>query len=252
SGQDGDTLFEFLGEVADEKRGWIVSAAGDVNGDGYNDLIVGAGYANAVPGDSILNVTYVISGMNGERLYEFGDVYPDGHIGVVAAAGDINNDGFDDLIIEEGRWNVDPYETGRFYVLSGKDQDTLNYYIGRRISELIERSAVSLGDINNDGFVDYIVGAGWYGVNTHGYNYERAYVFSGRDCAGIRGDVNGDGTDANILDLTYTVDRVFRGGPAADCSTEGDVNGDGASCNILDLTHMVDRIFRGGPAPGPC
>ena len=71
-------------------------------------------------------------------------------------------------------------------------------------------------------------------------------------CIGNRGDLNGDGDDANILDLTFAVDRIFRGGPASLCPEEGDANGDSDSTNILDLTFLVDRIFRGGPAPGPC
>lgn len=71
-------------------------------------------------------------------------------------------------------------------------------------------------------------------------------------CIGIRGDVNGDGADANILDLTFMVDRIFRGGPPPGCPNEADVNGDGAPGNILDLTYLVDRIFRGGPPPPPC
>ncbi len=71
-------------------------------------------------------------------------------------------------------------------------------------------------------------------------------------CSGLRGDLNNDGANANILDLTFAVDRIFRGGPAAFCPDEADVNSDGASTNILDLTFLVDRIFRGGPPPGPC
>jgi hypothetical protein len=71
-------------------------------------------------------------------------------------------------------------------------------------------------------------------------------------CVSPRGDLNGDGTDANILDLTYAVDRIFRGGPPAACPEESDVNSDGAPTNILDLTFLVDRIFRGGPPPGAC
>ncbi len=71
-------------------------------------------------------------------------------------------------------------------------------------------------------------------------------------CIGNRGDVNGDGTNLNILDLTFCVDRIFRGGPAAACPEEADVNSDNAQINILDLTFIVDRIFRGGPMPGPC
>jgi choice-of-anchor B domain-containing protein len=71
-------------------------------------------------------------------------------------------------------------------------------------------------------------------------------------CVGIRGDLNNDGTDVNVLDLTFCVDRIFRGGPPAVCPQEGDVNSDGTPTNVLDLTFIVDRIFRGGPLPGPC
>lgn len=71
-------------------------------------------------------------------------------------------------------------------------------------------------------------------------------------CVGDRGDVNGDGVNANILDLTYLIDRIFRGGDPAECDGEADLNGDGTPANILDLTFLVDRIFRGGDAPGGC
>ena len=78
------------------------------------------------------------------------------------------------------------------------------------------------------------------------------YVVTSPCCIGTRGDLNGDGDDANILDLTFAVDRIFRGGGPSACPEEGDVNGDGNPHNILDLTFLVDRIFRGGPPPGPC
>ncbi|MCH7948410.1 MAG: CHRD domain-containing protein, partial [candidate division Zixibacteria bacterium] len=74
----------------------------------------------------------------------------------------------------------------------------------------------------------------------------------GSCCQGNRGDINGDGTDSNILDLTFIVDFIFRGGDPADCSNEADFNGDGTPSNILDLTFIVDFIFRGGPPTGPC
>ena len=72
-------------------------------------------------------------------------------------------------------------------------------------------------------------------------------------CTGIRGDLNTDGSDANILDLTFLVDFIFRGsGDPGACPEESDINSDGTSANILDLTYVVDLIFRGGPPPPVC
>ena len=74
----------------------------------------------------------------------------------------------------------------------------------------------------------------------------------GVGCVGSRGDINGDNTIANVLDLTYLIDNIFRGGPGSGCPSEADLNNDGNVASILDLTYLVDRIFRGGPPPGPC
>jgi len=63
------------------------------------------------------------------------------------------------------------------------------------------------------------------------------------------GDVN-HSHSTDIVDLTFMVDRFFRGGPAIVPSKVGDLNGD-CALNILDLTYMVDRLFRGGPVPVP-
>ncbi len=72
-------------------------------------------------------------------------------------------------------------------------------------------------------------------------------------CIGIRGDMNGDNSaSADILDLTYIVDLIFRGGSEISCPEEGDINSDGVVGSILDLTFVVDLIFRGGPQPGYC
>ena len=72
-------------------------------------------------------------------------------------------------------------------------------------------------------------------------------------CEGIRGDVNGDDRDCNILDLTVLVDFIFRGGGnSGPCPQESDVNSDSNVADILDLTYVVDRIFRGGNQPPVC
>lgn len=72
-------------------------------------------------------------------------------------------------------------------------------------------------------------------------------------CQGMRGNVAYDLGNANVIDLTFLVDYIFRGsGDPGSCKIESDVNGDGTSSNILDLTYLVDYIFRNGPSPGPC
>jgi hypothetical protein len=73
-------------------------------------------------------------------------------------------------------------------------------------------------------------------------------------CTETRGDLNRDGDDANIIDLTFIVDYIFRSsGDPGFCPHERDVNADGSELpNILDLTFLVDRVFRSGPLPPAC
>jgi len=65
----------------------------------------------------------------------------------------------------------------------------------------------------------------------------------------ICGDIDNNGEFQGILELTYLVDYIFRGGSAPENELAADVNGSGGLANILDLTYMVDYVFRGGPGP---
>jgi len=64
----------------------------------------------------------------------------------------------------------------------------------------------------------------------------------------ICGDVNADGSDPNVADLTYLVDYLFRGGPAPPVMAAADVECSGG-INIADLTYLVAYLFRSGPPP---
>ena len=66
----------------------------------------------------------------------------------------------------------------------------------------------------------------------------------------IAGDVNLDGS-ANIIDLTFLVDYIFRGGPEPILTETSDVDASCNKANIVDLTYFVDYVFRGGPSPVP-
>ena len=112
-------LYTFTGEAAYDRFGFSVSGAGDVNNDGYSDLIVGAVWNDA--GGSSAGRAYVYSGQTGGLLYTFTGEAADDRFGVsVSGAGDVNNDGYDDLIVG-ANWNVaGGNNAGRAYVYSGQ------------------------------------------------------------------------------------------------------------------------------------
>ncbi|MDF1544068.1 MAG: hypothetical protein P1R58_03075 [bacterium] len=76
-------------------------------------------------------------------------------------------------------------------------------------------------------------------------------VYTPSCCVGNRGDVDGDGEDAVISDLTCLVAFLFGDGCATPCLEEVDINGNG-SIDISDLTDLVSYMFSGGPPPAPC
>jgi len=71
-------------------------------------------------------------------------------------------------------------------------------------------------------------------------------------CTGQRGDMNGDGTDANPTDLAYLVDYLFAAGSAPVCAEEADIDGVDGAGDPTDLAYLVDYLFSGGPAPVSC
>ena len=130
SGLNCDTLYIFTGEAAGDMLGAGVSAAGDVNNDGFDDLIVAAPYNDA--GGSNAGRAYVFSGFNGDTLYIFTGSATEDRLGGSGAcgAGDVNNDGFDDLIVGAAWNDAGGSNAGRVYVFSGFDGDTLYIFIG--------------------------------------------------------------------------------------------------------------------------
>ena len=252
SGKTGDTLYVFTGEASSDIFSISASFAGDVNNDGFDDIIVGA-YSHYA-GGADAGRAYVFSGKTGDTLYIFtGEAAGDQFGYTVNSAGDINGDSYDDVIVGAPFNDESGLDFGRVYVYSGRTGDTLITFSGDNSFDFFGARVASAVDIDSDGFSDIIVSA--FTSDSGGTESGRVYVYSGCDlscCVGDRGDLNGDGNDANILDLTFAVDRIFRGGSASDCSEEADINDDGTPHNILDLTFLVDRIFRGGPAPGPC
>ena len=168
--------FRIDGIDAGDFSGFRVSGAGDVNGDGLADLIVGANGANS-GGDALAGESYVVFGKASSAGVDLaalgtGGFRIDGIDALdfsgrsVAGAGDVNGDGLADLII--GAWGADSY-TGECYVVFGKASNSAVDLAalgagGFRIDgiDVGDRAGVGVsgaGDINGDGLADLIIGA---------------------------------------------------------------------------------------------
>ncbi len=157
-------------------------ASGDINGDGFDDVIIGAPLADL--GNLDAGLTDVIFGANFIAPYIVDLFYlsadlevvgydPNSESGGALASGDINADGFDDIII--GAYAADPpggVDAGETYIIFGSSLTAPPYWVVLNIqppdilisgddANDISGDAVACGDVNLDGYCDIIVGAPW-------------------------------------------------------------------------------------------
>ncbi len=158
SGQTGNVLFTVTGTNAADLFGWSSAAAGDVNGDGFGDVIIGA-LNDDTTGLTNCGSATVISGQGGVLFTFFGGAASDNLGDSVGAAGDTNGDGFLDLIA--GAPNADPNgsASGRATVFSGKDGSILRQIDGDSAGDRLGDSVDGAGDVDLDGFADLVAGA---------------------------------------------------------------------------------------------
>ena len=217
SGADGSLLYQKDGGAASDRLGVSVSTAGDMNGDGKADFIVGAYYVDP-GGRANAGSAYIYSGADGSLLYQRDGGAAGDNFGLsVSTAGDVNGDGKADFIV--GALWADPggrFDAGSAYVYSGADGSLLYLRDGGVADDRFGFSVSTAGDVNGDGNADFIVGA--FAASPGGrVNAGSAYVYSGADGA-----------------LLYQRD----GGAAGDnfgisVSTAGDLNGDGKADFIV-------------------
>jgi hypothetical protein len=234
SSLDGTNGFRLFGGYANDFAGWDVSSAGDVNGDGIDDLIVGAMRANGYNGEAYVvmgqsdpgaaNVALcTLDGTNGFRLNGFA-ASRGGYS--VSAAGDFDGDGLGDLIIGAP---ADYGNRGAAYLVYGAAgmnptvqvsalDGTLGFRMtGSDFGDSVGFSVSAAGDVNGDGYGDLIIGA--YGVHD---DLGGAFVVFGGPGRAI------SSLDLGALSGTDGFALIAEGGKAgAPVSAAGDLNGDG-------------------------
>ncbi len=305
--------------TADYQRlGNCVASAGDVNGDGYSDVLVG------IPGGStdlgqVMLFHGSATGLSATPAWtKSGENVNDGFGHAVASAGDVNGDGYSDVLIGAPRWPLGAINQwrGKVYLFlgaaSGLAATPAWSKDGPQVESRFGYSLSSAGDVNGDGWSDVVIGAYTYD-NGPGTGEGAAFVFHGsgtglsanadwsawsqQHYAGhssafgisvsLAGDVNGDGYDEVIIGDNYfetPLDGgdnkgaafVYHGSPAglsaapnwagygADNGDEfgvsvcyaGDVNGDGHSDVVIGAHHKGTDyqggayVYHGAPGTG--
>jgi hypothetical protein len=221
------------GGAPGDEFGRSVATAGDVNGDGYSDVVVGAPF-NSENGVEAGKVYVYYGGPLGLSLTPawtaLGEAENDGFGRVVGTAGDLNGDGYDDLVVgAPGR--------GKVYVYYGSAAGlgaagwTAN---GQYLRDEFGGAVSTAGDVNRDGYDDLVVGAAGY---PNGNAYGKVYLYHGSS--------NGLGSTAAWIATGTSAGERFGGAVA----TAGDVNADGFADVIIGvpLRNRV-HVYHGGPA----
>jgi hypothetical protein len=291
--------------------GFSIDGAGDLNGDGYDDVVVGDplftscyGYSPSAGQQMADSEAFVFygssSGLSSQKDWSYVHDNEDGFVSCmgseVSGAGDVDGDGYDDLLIGAPDYRNAEAPDGRAYLFEGSSSglsaspDWTSVHAG--ISDSSAGSYGSplsgVGDINGDGFDDVIVaGSANYGGSE--YRSNRAYFFYGSP-AGLAadpvrfqegidgglygqhfagGDVDDDGYSDVLLKIQgesgYRL-SLFHGseegiidreawstdiGESGRVAPAGDIIGDGYADFIVGTASAGARVYHGGPNPSP-
>lgn len=155
--------------------GMFISVIGDTNGDRTPDLYV-SDWAHRAKGPSTGRI-YVYSGKDGKPLLTLtGNAAGDGFGTSDSIAGDVDGDGFDDVIV--GAWQEASAAPsgGKSYLYSGKTGALLKTYTCKIAGDTFGFDTTNLGDVDGDGTIDFLITSAWSGVS--GFQSGRVFVIS--------------------------------------------------------------------------
>ncbi|MCW2349248.1 FG-GAP-like repeat-containing protein [Sphingobium sp. B12D2B] len=244
--------FALIGSNTDGRAGWSVSVAGDINGDGYADFLVGAYYQD-VGSANEAGRTYVVYGRSNNTTIDLsaltaasntlgfmveGSSTSDQLGFSVSDAGDVNGDGLSDFIVSANVADTPGSNSGAAYVVFGQTgisgaslnvsaltaaTNTRGFMIsGSSAGDYLGFSIAGSGDINGDGLSDLAFAAAY--ADTSASNVGKFYVVFGKS--------DGAGVGASALSVAgNTLGFVINGSSTDDNATSisviGDMNGDG-------------------------
>ncbi len=187
------------GSQPEEWFGYSVGGGGDVNNDGYDDVIIGV-VAYPSPGGSNTGLIHIRSGRDGTTIRTIeGQNFNVGFGRAVANAGDVNNDGFDDVIAGMSADDTGGNNAGAAVVYSGMDGSVLHTWNGTAFNQMLGSMVCGAGDVNNDGFDDVMVTTNTQTLVYSGANGSVIHAFAGSAAIGAGGDINNDGFDDVII-----------------------------------------------------
>ncbi len=217
---------QFTGQMAGDYAGITVANAGDVNGDGFGDMLVGAPGNDAA--GSYAGAAYLILGgpAPGDLHLGFadaaytGEASPDAAGMSVSGAGDVNGDGFDDMLVGASQQSDGGTSAGAVYLILGNDVPG-DLGLGAADAEFVGASAgdhagsatSSAGDFNGDGFDDVLIGEG------------AAVGYRGNACL-LLGSASPASRSLEAADSNY-VGEVVQDRAGSSVASGGDVDGDG-------------------------
>jgi len=249
--------YAYRGESAYDYAGYAVDAAGDLDADGYPDMVIGAYGSDRV--GSAAGIVYLVPGSASPTSTDLGTVASwTGRASLdlagisVSGCGDVDGDGYDDVVVGATGYDTSSGETGAAHLVLGDATWTSGSlsgavtWTGEAASDQAGRDVADAGDANGDGYADVLIGA--YANDDGGAEGGAAYLVLGsasprsgslsaevQYTADTAGDFVGLAVDgAGDLDLDGYADLLI-GAPYDDLST-----GDGAGAVYVVL---------GGPAP---